>query len=186
MENSRSSSSRSAHKRKHSGSVEHKGKKIRKSESQHLRLTELPEVPILKIASCLSGKDLLTFSHLNRQMFNICNSSSSLWRNSLKAEGLTFSNLIREKAKEKAGSEGQPNVDKLTYLYHVRTKANWKSGRIARSMTLPALQGHPGNFLVLLIIYRNLQGFDRVCRHGRRGRGQGFCNINITKRNDNE
>jgi len=86
-------------------------------------------------------------------LFNICNSSSSIWRNGLKADGLTFSNLIREKAKEKAGKKGKKqNVDKLTYLFHVRTKANWKSGRIARTMTLPALQGHPGNIISYLIL----------------------------------
>ncbi len=148
MENSSKNSSRFNQKRKYSDSVEHERKKIRKLESRHLRLTDLPEVPILRIASFLGGKDLLTFSHVNRQMYNICNSSSSIWKNSLKADGLTFSNLIREKAKERAGHS---NVDKLTYLYHVRTKANWKSGKIARTMTLPALHGYPGKFLNLNI-----------------------------------
>jgi hypothetical protein len=148
MEKSRNSTSRFAQKRKYSGTVEHERKNIRKSESNHLKLTDLPEVPILKIATYLNGKDLLSFSHLNRQLFNICNSSSSIWRNGLKADGLTFSSLIWEKAKEKAGKKvNQSNVDKLTYLFHVRTKANWKSGRIARTMTMPALQGHPGNVI---------------------------------------
>lgn len=154
MEKSRNSTSRFTQKRKYSGTVEHERKKIRKSESNNLKLTDLPEVPILKIATYLSGKDLLNFSHLNRQLFNICNSSSSIWRNGLKADGLTFSNLIREKAKEKAGKKGKKqNVDKLTYLFHVRTKANWKSGRIARTMTLPALQGHPGKNISYLILH---------------------------------
>jgi hypothetical protein len=152
-----------------------------------LKLTDLPEVPLLQIASFLSGDDLLKFSHLNRQLFHICNSSSSIWKNALKLDGLTFSRIIRKTAQsmsdrwmsdkcmsdkcmsdkwstdrssseksisdklssdksmsEQSSSEPKPNVDKLSYLLHLRTKRNWKSGKIARTITLPALQGHPG------------------------------------------
>ena len=114
-----------------------------------LKLTDLPEVPLLKIASFFNGKDLLNFSHLNRQLFHVCNSSSFLWKNVLKMDGLTFSKIIRENAAKKSGkfwkSDPTTNVDKVSYFLHVRTKRNWKSGKIARTMTLPALQGHPGD-----------------------------------------
>jgi hypothetical protein len=147
-------------------------KKRKLTPKQTLKLTDLPDVPLLQIASFLSGDDLLKFSHLNRQLFHICNSSSSIWKNALKLDGLTFSRIIRKAAQsmsdrwssdksmsdkwstdksmsdkstsEQSKSEPKPNVDKLSYLLHLRTKRNWKSGKIARTITLPALQGHPG------------------------------------------
>jgi hypothetical protein len=156
---------------------EKENKKRKLTPKQTLKLTDLPEVPLLQIASFLSGDDLLKFSHLNRQLFHICNSSSSTWKNALKLDGLTFSRIIRKTAQsmsdrwmsdrsssdkstsdkrssdrrssdksmsEQSSSELKPNVDKLSYLLHLRTKRNWKSGKIARTITLPALQGHPG------------------------------------------
>ena len=156
-------------KRKSSENFEKENKK-RKTTSKEMdlperfKLTDLPEVPILLIASFLTGDDLLKFSHLNRQLFHICNSSSFIWKNVLKSEGLTFSKIIRESAKsisencvsencvsencvsENCVSDPKQNVDKLSFLLHVRTKGNWKSGKISRSITLPALQGHPGKF----------------------------------------
>jgi hypothetical protein len=126
---------------------EKENKKRKLTPKQTLKLTDLPEVPLLQIASFLSGDDLLKFSHLNRQLFHICNSSSSTWKNALKLDGLTFSRIIRKAAQsmsEQSKSEPKQNVDKLSYLLHLRTKRNWKSGKIARTITLPALQGHPG------------------------------------------
>jgi hypothetical protein len=126
---------------------EKENKKRKLTPKQTLKLTDLPEVPLLQIASFLSGDDLLKFSHLNRQLFHICNNPSSTWKNALKLDGLTFSRIIRKAAQsmsEQSKSEPKQNVDKLSYLLHLRTKRNWKSGKIARTITLPALQGHPG------------------------------------------
>ena len=141
-----STSTSSSRKRKASGTFPGSGKK---AKVPGLLLTDLPEVPILVIASHLGGSELLKFSHLCRKFFEICNRSSSLWKDALKMDGLTFSKVVRRRIStrpEVTGSEPEMNVEKLSYLEHLRVKSNWSAGNICKEVTLPALIGHPGRF----------------------------------------
>ena len=127
------------------------------------KLTDVPHVPLLQIASYLQSNDLLTFSHLSSHFFNVCNSSSNLWKTAFKMDSLTSSAVIRAKAiefayrcsvsnhvqpdSEQEGELQEPlqeqNIEKITYLLTVRTRKNWLAGNVVRSVTLPSLQGIP-------------------------------------------
>ena len=112
-------------------------------------LTDLPEIAILLIASHLTGKDFLNFSHLCRKFYQLCDTSTVLWKKVLINEGLTFSETIRNRAKLKADvGQRNVNVDKISYFLHLNTKKNWMEGHPLKTITLPALEGHPGDHKV--------------------------------------
>jgi hypothetical protein len=76
-------------------------------ELQTKSLLDLPDLPVLKIASYLRGKDLFRFTHSCRNVFQICDKDGSIWSRLLDEESFplypeikaTATNLIENEVR---------------------------------------------------------------------------------------
>jgi hypothetical protein len=99
-------------------------------------IIDLPEELILEIATLLNVEDLIRFSHSFSLAFHICNSSDYLWQNHFVKSGFSESKILSDAAESMGAPGNLPNVQKLRYLLHMKTKLNWKNGTPARIYNL--------------------------------------------------
>ena len=75
-------------------------------------LPDLPDLPVLRIASFLSGKDLLRFTHSCRNVFRICEKDGPIWIRLLDEESFPLYPEIKAAAKNLIENE----VTKLSFI----------------------------------------------------------------------
>lgn len=97
-------------------------------------LFDLPDIPILLIASFLDGKNLLNFTHSCLYIYYICDRDKKVWQRLYSSTFPRYKEIANAASKLVAdkASAGTTNSDKLTYFMHVKTRLNWKRGRFTR------------------------------------------------------
>ena len=90
-------------------------------------LSDLPDLPILKISKYLSAKDFLALSHTSRRIYFILESDCAIWRKISKNENIQVCSTIRESAKILVENEIFHNLDKAVFILHLSTRQNWTS-----------------------------------------------------------
>ena len=75
-------------------------------------LPDMPDLPVLRIASYLSGKDLFRFTHSCRNIFQICEKEGPIWIRLLDEESFPLYPEIKAAAKNLIENE----VTKLSLI----------------------------------------------------------------------
>jgi hypothetical protein len=106
-------------------------------EAKVTTLLDVPELPVLCIASFLEWKDLLNFSRSCRKIFHICEHDKMIWR---KVYGLSFPfyKEIADAASTLVAKDESvvTNPEKLACLMHASTRQNWLKGSFVRRADL--------------------------------------------------
>jgi hypothetical protein len=102
-------------------------------EEDRVKISDLPDIPVLRIASFLEAKDLLNFSHTCRRIFHICDGDLNVWRNVYNTDFPLYKEISGAASTLMPNEESLvSNGEKLCYILHSSTQKNWKTGKAER------------------------------------------------------